>query len=81
MFRVRSGDREFAYRFVDAGIMLWLLGIGSRFPFEFEVRGFRLLVYGRRPKNLLPLVATAKQFGDHVPRLIAREYPLTALSG
>jgi hypothetical protein len=80
-FEVRSGDREFAYKLVDAGMMLWLLGIAARFPFEFEVNGPRLLVYGGRVKLLLPLIATAKQYADHVPRSVLLQYPLSAPAG
>jgi hypothetical protein len=80
-FEVHSGDREFAYKLVDAGMMLWLLGIADRFPFDFEVNGPRLLVYGRRVKHLLPLIASAKQYADHVPGMVLRQYPLSAPAG
>ena len=62
-------------------MMVWLQGIAARFPYEFEVNGPRLLVYGRRVKHLLPLLATAKQYADHVPRMVLRQYPLSAPAG
>jgi hypothetical protein len=73
-FRVRAGDREFAFRLVDARMMQWLLTMGG--GFEFEVSGPRLLVScrPRGPEELVPLLGMAKGFDDHVPRLVWTEY-------
>ena len=67
-FDVRSDDAPYAFRFVDVGLMAWLLNSRSEFQ-GFEANGRRLLVYGRMrsPMALLPLLATAKEFRDHIP--------------
>jgi hypothetical protein len=73
-FRVRAGDREFAFRLVDARMMQWLLAMGE--GFGFEVCGPKILVHSRRrkPDDLVPLFGVAKGFNDHVPRLVWTEY-------
>ena len=74
-FNVKAQDREFCFKLVDARMMQWLLGTGG--GFEFEVAGPWLLVacHRRRPMELVPLLGTAKGFGDHIPRLVRTEYP------
>ncbi len=73
-FRVSAGDREFAYKLVDARMMRWLLSTSGEFG--FETNGSNLLVWchRRRPTDLVPLVGTAKAFSDHVPNLVWSEY-------
>jgi hypothetical protein len=73
-FQVRAQDREFAFKLIDARMMLWLLSTGG--AFGFEVRGSNVLVYCHRlrPTELEPLFGTAKLFHDHVPRLVWTEY-------
>lgn len=73
-FQVKSVDRQFAYRLIDARMMRWLLGGEERFG--FEVLGDKLLAHcGRRkPTELIPLLGTAMAFRDHIPRLVWAEY-------
>jgi hypothetical protein len=73
-FNVKSSDREFAFKILDARMMQWLLGTGG--TFGFEVAGPWLLVYCKRlpPMGLVPLFGTAKGFTDHIPQLVRTEY-------
>jgi hypothetical protein len=72
-FRVASGDREFAFRLIDARMMQWLLGAGTEFG--FEVLGPNLLVSSKRrtPAELPPLFEAAVGFNAHIPDLVRRE--------
>jgi hypothetical protein len=74
-FNVKTKDREFCFKLIDARMMQWLLSTGG--SFGFEIVGPWLLVYCKRlpPTGLIPLVGTAKAFGDHVPTLVRTEYP------
>jgi hypothetical protein len=73
-FQVRSGDREFAYRLVDARMMEWLMD--STDGFGFEISGSKMLAWcGRRkPEELSGVFDTALGFRDHIPRLVWNEY-------
>jgi hypothetical protein len=74
MFKVKSEDREFAFKLIDDRMMQWLLSTEGRFG--FEVRGGRFLVYSRKlpPTGLIPIFGTAAAFRDHIPRLVWNEY-------
>jgi hypothetical protein len=80
-FNVKASDREFAFKLVDARMMQWMVATGGRFG--FEVQGPCVLVYCRRrkPADLLPLVGTAKEFSDHIPRLVLNEYGTSPQAG
>jgi len=73
-FQVRTGDREFAFKLVDARMMAWLLATGDRYG--FEVAGDRLLVWSGRlaPERLVPLFMVTKGFVDRIPRLVWNEF-------
>jgi hypothetical protein len=77
-FNVKARDRKFANDLVDARMMQWLLGVDGRF--QFEVAGSWILAYARRlrPTELVPLFGTARQFREHVPRVIFELYPAGA---
>jgi hypothetical protein len=74
-YNVKSGDREFCFKLIDARMMQWMLGTDGQFG--FEVAGPRLLVYCKRrgPTELVPLLGTAKAFNDHIPNLVRTEFP------
>ncbi len=74
-YNVKGKDRAFATAFVDARMMAWLLEAGA--GYAFEVLEDQLLVSHRRlrPAELVPLIGTAKAFGEHVPRVVASLYP------
>jgi hypothetical protein len=74
MFNVRAGDKEFAYKLVDARMIQWLLSTGG--AFGFEVKGPSLLVWSKRrkPDQLVPLLGSSKLFRDHIPRLVWNEF-------
>lgn len=74
-FQVKAADREFCFKLVDARMMHWLLSTGGMFG--FEVVGPWLLVHARRlpPTELIPLIGTARAFGDHIPQLVRTQYP------
>jgi hypothetical protein len=73
-FQVKGADRAFAFKFIDARLMHWLLSIKS--IFGFEVSGPHLLVYSHklRPNELIQLLGTAKEFVDRIPRMVWSEY-------
>jgi hypothetical protein len=77
-FNVKARDRKFANDLVDARMMQWLLGVDGRF--QFEVAGSWILVFARRmrPPELVPLLGTAQQFREHVPRVVLELYPARA---
>jgi len=74
LFNVRSQDREFAFKLIDARMMEWLLSTGGQFA--FEIAGGKVLAYCRRlgPSDLIPIIGSAKAFHDHVPQLVWTEY-------
>jgi len=73
-FNVRGNDRKFANDLVDARMMQWLLGVDG--AFRFEVSGTWVLCYSSRlrPMDLVPLIGSAQQFLDHVPRVVFELY-------
>jgi len=72
-FRVSSGDREFAFRLIDARMMEWLLQMGT--DFGFEVLGPNLLVsFGRRaPADLPSLFDAEVGFDANIQVLVRRD--------
>jgi hypothetical protein len=79
-FQVKTADREFCFKLVDARMMHWLVSTGGEFG--FEIVGPWLLVHCGRlgPTELTPLIGTAKAFGDHIPQLVRMQYPGTSAS-
>lgn len=73
-FNVKSGDREFAFKLIDARMEQFLLDTGGAFSIEFA--GSSALIYCKRlsPTELVPLFGTAKGFVDHIPRLVWNEF-------
>jgi hypothetical protein len=73
-FNVNGADRKFANDMVDSRMMQWLLGVDG--AFRFEVSGTWVLCYSSRlrPMDLVPLMGSAKQFLDHVPRVVFELY-------
>jgi hypothetical protein len=74
-FKVNSKDEQFAYAFVDARMMRWLLEHAG--GYAFEVLGDRLLIAGPKiqPMAFLPLFGTLKTFREQVPRAVFSLYP------
>ena len=74
LFQVRCRDREFAFQLVDVQMMEWL--VATKDGFGYQVGGRRCLVHSHRlaPEALIPLIASAKAFHDHVPRLVLTDY-------
>jgi hypothetical protein len=73
-FTVRAETPEFAFKLVDAQMMHWMLSTDERFGFQFY--GSAIMVWSRklRPTELLPLIGTAKELHDHIPRLVWKEF-------
>lgn len=73
-FQVRTADREFAFKLIDARMMAWLLSTGK--SYGFEVNGGHALVWSDRlsPERLVPLFMVTKGFVEQVPRLVWGEY-------
>ncbi len=74
LYQVKTMDREFAFRLLDARMIRWMESLGGRFG--FEVSGSNLLVWSakRRSTELTPLFGSARMFCDHIPRLVWNEY-------
>ena len=73
-FRVSSGDREFAFKLIDARLMAWLLQTAG--DHCYEVNGGHVLAYTakRAPAELTPVFLASTAFVDHIPRLVWSEY-------
>jgi hypothetical protein len=73
-FHVRSEDREFAFKLIDARMMSWLLSVPG--SLAIEVNGPKFIVYGKKlaPAELVPLFGTAQGFHRHIPRLVWNQY-------
>jgi hypothetical protein len=74
-YKVNSKDERFAYAFVDARMMEWLLEHAE--GYVFEVLGDQLLIAGPKiqPMEFLPLLGTLRTFRDQVPRAVFSLYP------
>lgn len=73
-FNVKSKDRQFAFKLVDARMMQWLLFVGK--GYSLETSGSDLLVYRRRskPHEIPQLLDVADQTIDRIPRLVWEDY-------
>jgi len=80
-FHVKSPDREFAFKLIDARMMRWLLSVPG--GFGVEVNGPKYIVYSRKlaPVDLIPLFGTAQGFHQHIPRLVWNEYGMQSGQG
>lgn len=80
-FQVKAKDRKFAFELVDPRMMQWLLSCDRRFGFEIHGKG--VLIYSKplKPTEMLPLVATLKEFRERVPRLVWTNYGTASASG
>lgn len=74
LFNVKAGDREFAYKLLDARMLEWLLATAG--PHCYEVGGAWVLGYCKRlPVAELPtLLHAVKGFVDRIPRLVWADY-------
>jgi hypothetical protein len=74
-FEVRCGSRRFAYAFVDARMMEWLLSLGD--PWGFEIQGAWMLGYRDRvqPWEIEGVLETASTFLERVPPALRSLYP------
>jgi hypothetical protein len=73
-FNVKAGDREFAYKLLDARMLEWLLATAG--PHCYEVGGTWVLGYCKQlPVAELPtLLHAVKGFVDRIPRLVWADY-------
>lgn len=80
-FKVKAKDRKFAFELIDPRMMQWLLSLDRRFGFEIHGKG--VLIYSKtlKPTELLPLIATLKEFRERVPRLVWTNYGTATASG
>jgi hypothetical protein len=74
-FNIRSPDREYAFKIVDARMMRFLLTTRAT---GFETNGPWVLVYTKRlkPTELIPVLGAAKGFNDNIPRLVRTEFAI-----
>lgn len=79
-FRVKSKDREFAFKLLDAPMISWLLHTAG--DHCYEVSGNHLLVYRSKvaPAELTPLFLAGAVFVQHIPRLVWADYGKEASS-
>ena len=77
-FLVRGDDRRFAYGFVDARMMQWLLDVTASLGVSFEASGKRLIAScgSADVSSPAPLMVAVKGFRDRIPAMVLREYPL-----
>jgi hypothetical protein len=75
-FKIKAQDRAFAFKFIDARMMQWMLFLGP--GFSFETSGDALLVYTKRtkPSEIVKLLEAARQSLDRIPRLIWEDYAI-----
>lgn len=73
-FQVKASHRKFAFDFIDARVMRWLLSIDSRY--SLQTRGDKIMLYSKRlsPDELFLLIGTTKEMFDRVPSLVWEEY-------
>lgn len=73
-FNIKSKDREFAFKLIDARMIEWFLALQK--GYSIETAGPAFLVYTRRrkPFEIPPVIAQAAAFRDQVPRLVWEEY-------
>ena len=74
-FEIRCEDRRFAYTFVDARLMEWLLGLSPRWGFELS--GGWILGYREQPKpeEVESMLATLSSFLERIPPVVSSLYP------
>jgi hypothetical protein len=73
-FNVKSADREFAFKLIDARMERFLLDTGGAFAFEFAGTSLLVTCHRLAPTELVPLFGSAKGFVDRIPRLVWNEY-------
>lgn len=73
-FNVKSPDREFAFKLVDARMMQWLLDVAGQVC--VEVNGAHVLMWSKPvpAEGMGELLYSAKGFVENVPRLVWAEY-------
>ncbi|HEY7874594.1 MAG TPA: hypothetical protein VIG64_05675 [Actinomycetota bacterium] len=73
-FDVRAEQPASAFKLIDARMMHWMLSTDDIFGFQFY--GSAILVWSKRlrPSELFPLIGTAKELLDHIPRLVWADY-------
>jgi hypothetical protein len=76
-FKIASADRRFAFAFIDAGMMAWLLDEGG--VARFEVVGPLALCYVDlvKPAEYENLLEVLRRFRSHVPSVVSSLYPPT----
>ena len=74
-YNVKCDDERFAFAFVDARMVAWLMAHGT--GYGFEAVGDRLLVACRRldPMAMVPVLGTVRDFRAQVPRDVPSLYP------
>jgi hypothetical protein len=77
-FNVKSKDRKFANDMIDARMMQWLIDVNDAFEFELSAKWVMVYSKKRAPSELVPLLATAQQFLEHVPHVVYDLYPIAA---
>jgi hypothetical protein len=83
-YEVRCADPQYAWQFVDVGMMQWLVDMSDSKPaLSVEAAGNRVLVSCARlrPSELGVLFRAARRFHDLVPRMVLRRFPLVVRPG
>jgi hypothetical protein len=74
-FRVKSGQRKFAYDMIDARMMAFLLDASSGCTFELVGSDLLCASDRLRPADLPSLVRVLQDFHAHVPNVVWSLYP------
>jgi hypothetical protein len=74
-FQVTGEDRRFAFAFIDASMMAWLMDEGG--VCRYEVVGPLALCYGDRisPAEYENLLEVLRRFHSHMPTVVSSLYP------
>jgi hypothetical protein len=77
-FQVSAPMRSFAYEFIDARMIRWLLSLEENYC--FETSGTHVLFYCKRvrPAAVIPLMWAATAFRKRIPRLVWNLYGASA---
>jgi hypothetical protein len=73
-FQVKAAHRKFAFDFIDARMMKWLLSIDARYG--IQTRATKLMVFSKQlaPADAFLLVGTMKELVDRIPALVWEDY-------
>jgi hypothetical protein len=73
-FQVKAKDRKFAFELIDPRMMQWLLTCDRNLGFELHGRAILIYSHRLRPHEMLPLIASLREFRNRIPELVWTNY-------